>query len=223
MHAPVRRILAQSLIAGAIVALTGCASFPNHGTQSSMPPDTGKPHGKCHPSSTQAGLNYVVFGKRYHVLDDARGYDERGIASWYGPGFHGKLTSSGMTYDMYAMTAASKVLPLCTWVKVSNLKSGKSVILQVNDRGPFVRNRIIDLSYTAAKTLGVVRNGTALVEVQAIANPSAQPPKDIAKVSQTFPVKELHHRAELYVQLGAFADHGNAERLRAHLLLRQLG
>ncbi|MGA7965255.1 MAG: septal ring lytic transglycosylase RlpA family protein [Gammaproteobacteria bacterium] len=165
----------------------------------------------------------MVFGKRYHVLDDARGYDKRGIASWYGPNFHGKLTSSGMRYDMYGMTAASKVLPLCTWVKVSSLENGKSVILQVNDRGPFVRNRIIDLSYTAAKELGVVRNGTALVEVEAIANPSAQPPKDIAKVSQSYPVKKLHHRARLYVQLGAFADHNNAERLRAHVLLRQLG
>ena len=165
----------------------------------------------------------MVFGKRYHVLDDARGYDKRGIASWYGPNFHGKLTSSGMRYDMYGMTAASKVLPLCTWVKVSNLENGKSVVLQVNDRGPFVRNRIIDLSYTAAKTLGVVRNGTALVEVEAIANPSAQPPKNIAQVSQSFPMKKLHHRAELYVQLGAFSEHGNAEKLRAHLLLRQLG
>lgn len=221
--AAVSRKVAPGLIVGVALALAGCASFPHHGAGHSSPPVIGKPHGRCHPSSTQAGLSYVVFGKRYHVLKDARGYDERGIASWYGPHFHGKLTSSGMTYDMYAMTAASKVLPLCTWVKVSNLKTGQSAIVQVNDRGPFVRNRIIDLSYTAAKALGVVRNGTALVEVEAIAKPSAQPPKNIARVSQSFPMKKLHHRAKLYVQIGAFAEHDNAERLRAHLLLRQLG
>ena len=219
----ISRSLALALVTGSMIALAGCASFPHHGTRNLGPPATGKPAGPCHPSSTQAGMSYVVFGKRYHVLDDAHGYDERGIASWYGPKFHGKLTSSGMTYDMYAMTAASKVLPLCTWVKVSNLESGKSAIVQVNDRGPFVRNRIIDLSFAAAKALGVVHNGTALVEVQAIANPSIQPPKDIAKVSQSYPVKKLHHRARLYVQLGAFAEHDNAERLRAHILLRQLG
>ncbi len=217
-----RRRCVLSLAAAGALLLGGCASFPEHGG-SAGPPVVGSTHGKCDPASNQAGDSYVVFGKRYHVLDNARGYDQRGIASWYGPKFHGKLTSSGMTYDMYAMTAASKVLPLCTWVKVSNLESGKSAIVQVNDRGPFVRNRIIDLSFSAAKAIGVVHNGTALVEVQAIAKPSVQPPQDIAKVSRSFPVKKLHHRARLYVQLGAFADHDNAERMRARLLLRQLG
>lgn len=220
-----RSAYAPALAAGFLCAcfLAGCSSFPARISQNGELPAMAPPHGRCHPSSTQAGESYVVFGRRYHVLRDARGYDARGIASWYGPKFHGKLTSSGMTYDMYAMTAASKVLPLCTWVRVSNLESGKSAIVQINDRGPFVRNRIIDLSYAAAKVLGVVRDGTALVEVQVIANPSTGVPKDIAKISKSFPVKKLHHRAELYVQLGAFAEHANAEKLRTHLLLRQLG
>lgn len=209
--------------AGCLLALTGCSSLPTGGRGGGGPAVMAPPHGRCHPRSTQAGDSYVVFGRRYHVLDTAIGYDERGIASWYGPKFHGKLTSSGMTYDMYAMTAASKVLPLCTWVKVSNLESGKSAIVQVNDRGPFVNNRIIDLSFAAAKALGVVHDGTALVEVQAIAKPSPTAPSDIAKVSETYPARHLHHRAQLYVQVGAFTEPDNADKLRARLLLRQLG
>jgi len=204
--------------------LAGCSSFPKNannfdGSKPAMAP----PKGKCHASASQAGDSYVVFGHRYHVLDSAIGYDERGIASWYGPNFHGKLTSSGIPYNMYAMTAASKVLPLCTWVKVSNLESGKSAIVQVTDRGPFVRNRIIDLSYSAAKALGVVHNGTALVEVQAIANPSDTVPKNITQVSKTYPAKHLHHRAKLYVQVAAFTQHANAEKMRARLILTQIG
>jgi len=204
--------------------LAGCSSFPkNDNSFDGRTPAMAPPKGKCRASASQAGENYVVFGHRYHVLDSAIGYDERGIASWYGPNFHGKLTSSGLTYNMYAMTAASKVLPLCTWVKVSNLESGKSAIVQVTDRGPFVRNRIIDLSYSAAKALGVVHNGTALVEVEAISNPSATVPSNIKQVSKTYPAKHLHHRARIYVQIAAFTQHANAEKMRARLLLRQLG
>ncbi len=223
LYASSSRIFALGAVTAATLALAACASFPAHNSARTNRPAFAKTRGACHPSSSQAGDNYVVFGKRYHVLNDARGYDERGIASWYGPNFHGKLTSSGMIYDMYAMTAASKVLPLCTWVKVSNLKNGKSAIVQINDRGPFVRNRIIDLSYSTAKALDVIRHGTALVEVQTIANPSARAPRDITRVSRSFPVRKLHHRAKLYIQLGAFAEHNNAEKLRARLLLRQIG
>jgi len=224
----VRPAFPQALVLAAGIcslgSLAGCSSFPKSANNfDGSIPAMAPPKGKCHPSSNQAGDSYVVFGRRYHVRDSAVGYDERGIASWYGPNFHGKLTSSGMTYNMYAMTAASKVLPLCTWVKVSNLESGKSAIVQVNDRGPFVRNRIIDLSYSAAKALGVVHNGTALVEVQAIAKPSATAPRNIKEVSKTFPAKHLHHRARLYVQVAAFTEHANAEKMRAHLILRQLG
>jgi rare lipoprotein A len=115
---------------------------------------------------------YQVFGKRYYVLSSNVGYVERGVASWYGPGFHKIRTSNGESYDMYAMTAAHKTLPLPAYVRVTNLQNGRSVVVRVNDRGPFVGNRIIDLSYTAAAKLDMVRNGTAFVEVRSI-DPSA--------------------------------------------------
>jgi rare lipoprotein A len=111
---------------------------------------------------------YEVFGKRYYVLSSSVAYLERGVASWYGPGFHQVRTSSGETYDMYAMTAAHKTLPLPAYVRVTNLENGRSVVVRVNDRGPFVGNRIIDLSYTAAARLDMLRNGTAMVEVRGI-------------------------------------------------------
>ncbi|MGH8224805.1 MAG: septal ring lytic transglycosylase RlpA family protein [Gammaproteobacteria bacterium] len=170
-----------------------------------------------------AGSSYVVFGRRYHVLKSATGYDERGIASWYGPNFHGKLTSSGTIYDMYAATAASKVLPLCTWVKVTNLENGRHTVVQITDRGPFVANRIIDLSYAAAKNIDMIGKGTALVNVYAIAAPSHTPPKNLASADQHAPSPELHHRPRLYLQLGAFLKLENARRLRARLKSHRIG
>ena len=112
--------------------------------------------------------SYVVFGKTYNTLPSSRGFVQRGIASWYGKKFHGKLTSSREPYDMYGMTAAHTQLPLPTYVQVTNLKNGKQVILRVNDRGPFHANRVIDLSYSAAMKLDIVREGTGLVEVRAL-------------------------------------------------------
>jgi len=112
--------------------------------------------------------SYVVFGKTYRTLPSSQGFVQRGIASWYGKKFHGRRTSSGETYDMYAMTAAHTQLPLPTYVQVTNLKNGKQVVLKVNDRGPFHGNRVIDLSYSAARKLDIVREGTGLVEVRAI-------------------------------------------------------
>jgi rare lipoprotein A len=116
---------------------------------------------------------YDVFGKRYFVLSSSVGYVERGVASWYGPGFHKVRTSIGEPYDMYGMTAAHKTLPLPAYVRVTNLQNGLSVVVRVNDRGPFVGNRIIDLSYTAASKLGMLRNGTAIVEVRSLDAPPA--------------------------------------------------
>lgn len=112
--------------------------------------------------------SYVVFGKRYYTLPTSKGYVEQGIASWYGTKFHGRRTSSGETYDMYAMTAAHKTLPLPTYARVTNKRNGRSIIVRINDRGPFHDNRIIDLSYAAATKLGIVTMGTGLVEVRAI-------------------------------------------------------
>lgn len=112
--------------------------------------------------------SYVVFGRRYYTQKSARGHVERGLASWYGRPFHGRKTSSGETYDMYAMSAAHKTLPLPTYARVTNLENGRRVVVRINDRGPFHDGRVIDLSYTAAVKLGMKRQGTARVEVQAI-------------------------------------------------------
>ena len=114
---------------------------------------------------------YTVWGKKYHVMASSNGYRQRGLASWYGKKFHGHKTSNGETYDMYAMSAAHKALPLPTYARVTNLDNGKSVIVRVNDRGPFHGARLIDLSYAAAFRLDMLRKGTARVEVEAI-NPS---------------------------------------------------
>jgi len=112
--------------------------------------------------------SYEVFGKRYYVMASSVGYVERGVASWYGPGFHKELTSVREPYDMYGMTAAHKTLPLPAYVRVTNLQNGRSCVVRVNDRGPFVGNRIIDLSYTAAAKLDMLREGTAMVEVRVL-------------------------------------------------------
>ena len=112
--------------------------------------------------------SYEVFGETYHLLPTNVGYTERGVASWYGKKFHGRRASSGETYNMYAMTAAHKTLPIPVYAKVTNLENGRSIIVKINDRGPFVKNRLIDLSYAAATKLGVVKKGTAPVEVTTI-------------------------------------------------------
>jgi rare lipoprotein A len=118
---------------------------------------------------------YDVLGKRYYVLPSSAGYHARGVASWYGRDFHGLATSSGETYNMHALTAAHTTLPIPTWVEVTNLANGKRVVVKVNDRGPFVDNRLIDLSYAAALQLDMIRNGTARVEVRALDAPPGTP------------------------------------------------
>jgi rare lipoprotein A len=150
---------------------------------------------------------YQVLGQRYYVLASADGYLERGVASWYGPTFHGGNTSSGEPYDMYAMTAAHKTLPLPCYARVTNLRNGKSIVVRINDRGPFVANRLIDLSYSAAARLDMIREGTTLVEVRTL-SPSV--PDELTRTSSQPP-------PALYVQAGAFADQQNAQRLLARL------
>lgn len=153
--------------------------------------------------------SYKVLGKRYYPLDTSDGYSERGVASWYGTKFHGRRTSSGEPYDMYAMTAAHKTLPLPTYVHVTNLDNGRSVVVRVNDRGPFHSNRIIDLSYTAAWKLGTLGKGTGYVEVTAI-DPRAPEPvmtKASAPAPRDGPV-------QLYLQTGSFSVRANAEQMK---------
>jgi len=116
--------------------------------------------------------SYEVRGVTYHVLETSEGYEAEGTASWYGEEFQGRRTSSGEPYDMYAMTAAHRTLPIPTYVEVTNLENGRTVVVRVNDRGPFHEGRIIDLSYAAAQKLGLVGPGTARVRVRALEPPS---------------------------------------------------
>ncbi len=177
-----RRLLGATLALALAAALTGCFSTPPHtdsNPASSLPPvpttlppiPDSVPNAIPHIEPRARNGNppfYDVFGKRYYVLSSSVGYIERGVASWYGPGFHKVRTSTGESYDMYGMTAAHKTLPLPAYVQVTNLQNGRSIVVRVNDRGPFVGNRIIDLSYTAAAKLDMLRNGTAIVEVRSI-------------------------------------------------------
>ena len=183
---------------------------------------------------------YSVLGRSYSLLPSASGYVERGIASWYGNKFHGYMTSSFETYDMYAFSAAHKTLPLPSYARVTNLDNGKSVVVRINDRGPFHDNRLIDLSYAAAVKIGVWPKGTGLVEVRAIdpAHPDAQlPPAQTARtgsiasprkaeparfsprpaspVASTASSVGSANAPRIYLQLGSFGERSNAERAAA--------
>ncbi len=160
--------------------------------------------------------SYVVFGNRYHTLTSSQGFVERGIASWYGSKFHGRKTSNGEVFDMYAMTAAHKRLPLPTYVEVVNLENGRRVVVRVNDRGPFHENRVIDLSYAAAGRLGMLGKGTALVEVRAI-DPRRPAPPAATQVASTRAAQPVEPAPRIYLQAGAFSSGDNAERLRLRL------
>ncbi len=153
--------------------------------------------------------SYTVRGRTYHVMQDARGFREQGLASWYGLKFHGRRTSSGEPYDMYAMTAAHKTLPLPTWVRVTNRENGKSVVVKVNDRGPFHPGRIIDLSYAAAAKLGVLAKGTAPVEIVAL-TPGGAP-------RATRPAAPGVSPEPRFIQAGAFSSLVNARSLYRRL------
>lgn len=166
---------------------------------------------KAEPRSRSGNASsYTVLGRTYHVMGDSSGYKERGVASWYGTKFHGRRTSSGETYNMYAMTAAHKSLPLPTYVRVTNLKNGREAIVKVNDRGPFHDNRLIDLSYAAATKLGIRGTGTGLVEVQALDPTKGAPRPTRNNIA-------IKGDAILFLQVGAFIDRNNAERLMHRL------
>ncbi len=152
---------------------------------------------------------YEVLGKRYKVMAESRGYKETGVASWYGTKFHGRKTSNGEVYNMYAMTAAHKTLPIPSYVRVTNLKNKRSVVLRVNDRGPFHDNRIIDLSYTAATKLGIRQMGTGLVEVTALEYDSAETKNQTDSRSS--------RQSAYYLQVGAFISPISAKRVQTRL------
>jgi rare lipoprotein A len=178
---------------------------------------------------------YEVYGKTYHVLKEAEKFEQSGVASWYGRQFHGRKTSNGEIYDMFKMTAAHKRLPLPSYVKVTNLSNGHSVVVRVNDRGPFRDNRIIDLSYAAAVKLGMAKSGTAPVRIQTIntdpnqSNPltskAGHDPQTHQRLAQANTQQAAYPRVQQakpantstqqhYIQLGAFANISNAKRLR---------
>lgn len=202
----------SALLACALLA--GCALFtskevPIVGPARTAPRAPPAPGTAPEPLSRYGNPEfYVVDGVRYVPLKTAAGYVERGVASWYGPDFHGGLTSTREPYDMYQMSAAHKTLPLPCWVEVTNLENGRVARIRVNDRGPFKKNRIIDLSYAAALKLGVVEKGTAMVEVRAVAGPSA-PPVRVAAAPAALP--------RTYLQVGAFGERANADRMRQRL------
>jgi rare lipoprotein A len=168
--------------------------------------------------------SYEVFGDQYHVLPHGQDYVAEGHASWYGRKFHGKRTSSGERYDMFAMTAAHRSLPLPTYAKVKNLHNGKEIIVKINDRGPFVKDRLIDLSYAAAKKLGVHQTGTARVRVSAIDAAQWQAQENKSKKMNKQAKTQLaanksrnktteSAKSKIYIQLGAFNDKNNAQNL----------
>jgi rare lipoprotein A len=170
---------------------------------------------------------YEVFGQRYRTLASSAGFEERGLASWYGTKFQGRRTSSGEAYDMFAMTAAHRHLPLPSFVEVINLDNGKRVVVRVNDRGPFVGGRIIDLSYAAAHRIGMVDKGVAPVLVRAV-GPGGVPAGSVQIAAIEPPVQsdaiasgENLESPASYVQVGAFADRDAAERVEREL--RALG
>lgn len=188
------------------------------------------------PVRESSSRPYTVFGRKYYPLKSARGYSARGTASWYGRKFHGQRTASGEVYDMHAMTAAHTTLPLPSYVRVTNSANGRSVIVRVNDRGPFLHNRVIDLSYVAAAKLGMLENGTAEVEVVAVfpgdtvspvviqgtndgagATQSEELPPDQPPVADDPSTTDDPVTQGYQAQVGAFTDRRNAERLHARL------
>lgn len=189
MHQRLPRLALLLLLLFSLSAiLTGCGS-----SRSSVSYPKGQPSGpRAKP--------YTVRGKTYYPLKSAHGFVEEGTASWYGKDFHGKKTANGERYDMYDMTAAHKLLPFNTQLKVTNLSNGKEIVVRVNDRGPFVGDRIIDLTHTGASRIGMLGPGTARVRIETIGN--VQGLMQDGDLSGSF-----------YVQIGAFASQDNARRL----------
>jgi rare lipoprotein A len=155
---------------------------------------------------------YRINGRKYYPLPTAQGYEEKGIASWYGRQFHGRKTSNGETYNMYAQTAAHKTLPMNTRVLVKNLENNRELVVRINDRGPFVRGRIIDLSYTAAKKLDVVAKGTAKVKLTALGE-AVTTRRNNKKIEKFLPHPDFQ-TGDFYIQIGSFTMLDNARRLR---------
>ena len=204
-------VLALSIALGACSGTTTTDGPPGrHIDVASVPDAVPKVERKSRYGNPRS---YTVYGKRYYPRKSSDGYRERGIASWYGTKFHGRRTSSGEPYDMYAMTAAHKTLPLPTYVRVTNLENQRSVVLRVNDRGPFHENRLIDLSYTAAAKLDILSEGTGFVEVVALNPRAPAEPLMVAKA----PTGPAPGPVQLYLQAGSFSVRANAEQMKGRM------
>src|SRR4029453_10878082 len=184
----------RAVLAACVVLLAACSSWLPKSSSPSSPPLSGKYYSndgpgdsppanldsipdatpKLEPLHRFANRPYTVLGQDFVPATSLRPYKERGVASWYGRKFHGQKTSNGETYDMYAMTAAHPTLPLPSYARVTNVATGKTVVVRVNGRGPFLHGRIIDLSYAAADRIGIAQRGSGEVDVEAII-PSAAP------------------------------------------------
>lgn len=220
-----------------LAVLLGACSTSYQGPQIGTPKD-GRPVNSVDVSKipnakpapvvrTRAGNapEYTVLGKTYRVLPSSDGYQRRGEASWYGTKFHGRRTANGEVYNMFAMTAAHTTLPIPSYVRVTHVANGRSIIVRINDRGPFHGNRIIDLSYAAAKKLGVIATGVAIVDIRDVTpternvavspvgttntiKPSVEPAQTISSGAS------LQHQKDVYIQMGAFQQYQSAENLR---------
>jgi rare lipoprotein A len=170
---------------------------------------------KYEPLQNRFNRPYVALGQNYSPMTEYQPYKARGLASWYGKRYHGNKTSTGELYDMYGMSAAHPTLPIPSYVRVTNPANGKSVVVRVNDRGPFKKERLIDLSYAAAHRLGIVGSGSGIVEVEAIDTRSPEQ-ATVTKTEETPPAKPVA-TAGHYVQAGAFRSRENAEQLNERL------
>ena len=221
------RRAAAALLAALVLAACsttpprGGAYYKDDGPGANPPPNLGqiadaKP--RLEPLNDAANRPYVVFGKRYVPLTSLQPFHQRGIATWYGRRFNGKPTSSGERYNMYAMTAAHKLLPIPSYARVTNLRNGRSVVVRINDRGPFHSHRIIDLSYAAANKLGYIGAGSAMVQVDSIipgSHVAASSPKPAP-----VPQREAVEPSGVYLQLGAFSERAKAESFRVSIYRR---
>jgi len=186
-----------------LFVLPGCAKKK----VASVPPDVVRPAPIPREAPKGTYKPYTIMGKRYYPLADSHGFVQDGVASWYGRDFHGKKTANGETYDMYAMTAAHKILPMNTRVRVVNLENGRSAELRINDRGPFVGNRILDCSYKAAKALGFADKGLARIRLEAVPEPGVN-------------VARAVENGRYYLQVGSFTVRDNARRMLSELRSR---
>ncbi len=172
-----------------------------------------EPAPKIEPINKYTSRPYTVLGRSYTPHTQLAPYKERGVASWYGKRYHGQKTSAGEVYDMYAFSAAHTLLPLPSYVRVTNLANGKSVVVRVNDRGPFHQDRLIDLSYAAAYRIGIIGQGSAMVEVEAIIPGSGEAPAVASTPAAPVPVAMpvSNEAGGIFVQLGAFSVEENAD------------